>query len=442
MATRLADFLHSPISIRPLAAFRVAFGLLMFFSTLRFVAKGWVQEFYIDPMYHFTYWGFGWVKPLPAWGMYAVFGGLLLCSACIALGLGYRWSMGGFFLLFTYVELLDKTYYLNHYYFVSLLSFLLLWLPLNRAYSLDVWRKPALRLEVIPRWAVAVIQLQLGLVYFFAGLAKLNPDWLFRAMPLAIWLPANADFPLLGPLFDKPWFLYAMSWAGMCFDLTIPFWLGWRRSRPLAYLAVIGFHVLTGLLFAIGMFPTMMIVCTLIFFDERDWGWIWGKLRNRPQAEVIPSTRALAAPNRLYRYGVALFFALQVGMCLRHWAYAGNVLWTEEGYRFSWRVMLSEKAGFTTFFLRDPATGREWTLYPSQYLTRQQEQQMSFQPDMILSFAHFLHDRYQREGRTVEVRAEAYVSWNGRSSQLLIDPTVDLAQQPIDPRHKAWILPP
>ncbi len=40
----------------------------------------------------------------------------------------------------------------------------------------------------------------------------------------------------------------------------------------------------------------------------------------------------------------------------------------------------------------------------------------------------------------VEVRVEAYVSVNGRRSALLIDPTVDLARQPLSLRHKTWLL--
>ncbi len=149
---------------------------------------------------------------------------------------------------------------------------------------MDVWLRPALKTDLVPRWTIAVIRLQIALVYFFAGVAKLNPDWLFPAMPLSIWLPVNAEFPLIGWLFDYGWFAFVMSWAGAAFDLTIPFWMSWRKSRPFAYLAVIGFHAMTGLMFNIGMFPWIMIVCTLIFFDENDVPLRWIKFLRMPSA--------------------------------------------------------------------------------------------------------------------------------------------------------------
>ncbi|MCB0164626.1 MAG: HTTM domain-containing protein [Anaerolineae bacterium] len=250
MATKLIDRLldlRQPVSILPLVVFRVLFGLLMLAGTIRFVANGWIEAFYLKPEFHFTYYGFAWVKPLPGVGLYLVFGLVAVAALFIALGFMYRAAIIVFFLLFTYTELLDKTYYLNHYYFISLLTFLLIFLPLHRSGSLDSWLWPALKTGVVPRWTLFAIRLQLALVYVFAGIAKLNGDWLFQAMPLKLWLAAQTDFPIIGFLFDHAWFAYLMSWSGAIYDLTIPFFLLWRKTRPTAYLAVIGFHVMTGL---------------------------------------------------------------------------------------------------------------------------------------------------------------------------------------------------
>lgn len=413
----------------------------MFLSTVRFLMNGWVNDFYIAPVFHFTYLGFDWVKPLPATGMYAIFFALIILSLCITVGLFYRVSISVFFVLFTYVELLDKTYYLNHYYFISLLSFLLIFLPLHRKWSLDTRLRPSIKTDLVPAWTIYAIRVQLGLVYLFAGIAKLNGDWLFRAMPLSIWLPANADFPLIGALFDQRWFAYGLSWAGAAYDLTIPFWLVWKKTRPFAFLAVIGFHMMTAVLFNIGMFPWIMIVSSLIFFDEDDYRGLARRIMPSRHVPVLhPSTPAKLP----FLAGTVLvtFFAFQVLMPIRYLLYPGNVLWTEEGFRFSWRVMLVEKAGYVTFFVRDPETNRQWTINPDTYLTLQQEKQMSFQPDMILQFAHFIDDLYRQQGYVdVEVRAEAYVSFNGRASRLLIDPEVDLSAQSVSLLHKDWILP-
>lgn len=417
-------WLQRPVDALPLAVFRIAFGVLMLYSTLRFISNGWVREFYIDPIYHFTYLGFGWVRPLPPTGMWLVFGLLVILSVLIAVGLFTRWSVAAFFLLFTYVELIDKTYYLNHYYFVSVMSLLMIALPLNVRGSVDAKLFPSVRADAVPAWTVYAPRLMLGIVYFYAGIAKLNPDWLFGALPLRIWLPANADIPLIGSLFDHLWVAYIFSWFGAFYDLTIPFFLVWRRTRPLAYLAVIGFHVMTAVLFNIGVFPWVMIACTLVFFDGRDWRRLAARLRvHLPQPTLTPSRPT--APVLLV--AVAVFFVWQVLMPLRHWLYPGNHLWTNQGYRFAWHVMLVEKTGTVSYRVEDPDSDRFWVVYPDQYLTPQQEQQMSFQSDMIVQFAHFVGEEYsERCYCTPAVYADTYVSLNLRPGQPIISDNVDL----------------
>jgi len=418
--------LTQPVSSGPLVVLRVAFGLLMAASMVRFMARGWVTELYVLPQFHFSFWGFAWIRPLPPGGMWLVFILLALLGLTIAAGLATRPSLIAFFLIFTYVELIDKAYYLNHYYFVSLLTFLLIFLPVQGAWSVDGhlgWRQSY---PLVPAWMLWLVRAQLGLVYFFAGVAKLNPDWLLAAQPLNIWLHARTSTPLLGPLFDTAWLPYLFSWAGMLFDLTVPFWLSWRKSRLLAYLAVIVFHGLTGLLFNIGMFPWIMMACTLVFFD---WTFL-----ARPE----PSAKAATRPRWVIGI-LALFMGIQLLLPLRHWLYPGNVNWTEEGFRFAWRVMLVEKTGQVTYTVRDPASGAQWHVLPSQYLTVQQDKQMAFQPDMIIQFAHFLAGQYPQP---VEVRAEVYVSWNGRPSRLLLNPEQNLIAVSADWHPKPFILPP
>src|ERR1700722_2340755 len=174
--------------IAPLAVLRMAFGLIMLISTIRFIAKGWVREFYIAPKFYFPFYGFEWVHPLPATGMYLVFGLMVLTTILITIGLFYRASIVTFFICFVYVELLDKSYYLNHYYFVTLITFLLMLVPAHRYFSLDVWRRPSLKITHVPAWMIGIFKAQLCLVYAFAGISKLNHDWLIDAMPLRIWL--------------------------------------------------------------------------------------------------------------------------------------------------------------------------------------------------------------------------------------------------------------
>ena len=262
--------LYERVDIASLVAFRIFFGLAMCGGLLRFMVNGWVEKQYVQPSFFFKYFGFSWVVVWPAWGLYLHIGLLALAALCIALGLFYRLSVMLFFIGFAYLQLMDVTNYLNHYYLVTLLSFLMIFMPLSGAGSLDVWRKPILRRSSVPSWMLQLLRFQVALLYFGAALAKVGSDWLLHAQPLNIWLTARSGTPLIGTLLDEPWAAYLFSWGGFLYDLTIVFWLSWRRTRAWAYLAVLGFHGLTHVFFDIGMFPIIMPLATTLFFGA-DW---------------------------------------------------------------------------------------------------------------------------------------------------------------------------
>lgn len=429
--------------------------------------KGWVTELYVKPTFYFSYWGFEWVEPLGETGMYAVFVVMALAALGIAAGAMYRASAITFFLTWTYVELLDATNYLNHYYFVSITAWLLMLLPAHRYFSVDARRKPASERREVPRWMVGVLRLQLGIVYFFAGWAKVQGDWLLQAQPLKIWLASKTHLPLIGWMFKYAWTAYALSWMGCLYDLTVPFFLLVRRTRPYAYAAVVGFHLITWWLFPIGMFPFIMILGTLVFFPAqaheraiarlRGWARAWGRRNSQTQVTDVqatvmetearvgvtghPSTKMTLQAKGLMGI-LALHFTLQVLLPLRHLAYPGDLFWHEQGFRFSWRVMLMEKAGYATFHVRDPLTGRQTEVRNLDYLTPNQERMMATQPDLILQFAHFLEKEYQQHGiADPEVYAEVYATLNGSGSRPFTNPTVDLTQRQEGFAPKDWILP-
>ena len=204
-------YLNKTEKTAPLAVFRVFFGLLMFVSIVRFWSYGWINEFYIQPKFFFSYYGFEFVKPLGNW-TYLLFVICAISSLLVCIGYQYRISIIALFLSFTYIELMDKTTYLNHYYFISLLSFLLIFLPLNRQFSLDAFLKPKQYLRSqVPRWTIDSIKLLIAIVYVYAALAKLNSDWLFEVQPLKIWLTNKYDFPVIGKYFHLPWVHYFFS---------------------------------------------------------------------------------------------------------------------------------------------------------------------------------------------------------------------------------------
>jgi hypothetical protein len=442
--------------IAPLVALRIGIGVILALSTLRVFAKGWIDALYVQPAFHFTYFGFGWVKPLGLVGMHMVFAALFVCAVLVAVGLFYRVAIVLFFLLFTYVELIDVATYLNHYYFVSLLALLLCFVPAHRAFSLDVrWRSAAPAAEVPLLWLRAV-QLQVALVYGFAGIAKINADWLLEAQPLRIWLHVESDLPLIGALLQQEWIAYAASWAAMLFDTTIAFFMFWHRTRVGAYIVALIFHLLTAVLFpGIGLFPFIMATAALVFLPHtvhaRLLRWIGRRSMQNDEAHALSFTLSprycdegsghplTLTLSRSFTLFLILWFTFQFLIPLRHLCYPGQLFYHEQGYRFSWRVMLMEKAGTVFFTLKDPVTGKVVQVKNRTYLTDLQEKQMSTQPDLILQFAQHLRDRNHDRIADAEVYAEAYVTVNGRGSRLFIDPSVDLARVNEGFADKIWV---
>lgn len=444
----LGPVLRTSVDSAWLAAFRVLFGLTLLTSTLRFIANGWVDQLFIVPQFHFKYWGFSWVTVPSAGELHAIF--WLMAALCVLVSLGFLFRVAAFglFVGFTYLQLLDVTTYLNHYYLASLLALLLACSPAGQTWSLDARFRPRIARARVPAAWLYLFRFQVAVVYTFAGLAKAHGDWLFHAEPLRIWLLSRADTPLIGPILAQDWAAPVMSWAGFLFDTTIAWWLMIPRARPFAYLVVIGFHAVTGLLFPIGMFPVIMVLSALVFFSP-SWP---RKLAARLPAKLkarLPAARhpLVVTPPSRHRYRLAFalgaaYCLFQVAFPLRFLAYGGSVRWHEQGMRFSWRVMVREKNGSITFVVHAPRANRTFYIAPHQYLTRLQEREMSSQPDLILQLAHRIRDDYEAKGLgPIEVRADTWVSLNGRAIRRLIDPNADLARIEDGLGKADWILP-
>jgi hypothetical protein len=442
----IKSYFLKPVHLAPLAVFRMAFGILMLTSVVRFMAKGWVYDMYIRPKMFFSYYGFEWIKPLQGNAMYIIFFIMALAALFIALGYFYRIAAVTFFLLFTYVELIDKTNYLNHYYFISIVSLILIFLPAHRYFSIDVIRNKKVFATHIPNYFILTIKFQVFVVYFFAGLAKVNADWLLQAQPLKIWLPAHSEMPLIGQFLTKKWVAYFFSWFGCVYDLAIPFLLFIPRFVRPAYFFVIVFHLATSLLFNIGMFPYVMIALTTIFFTENFHIQIIEKIRSLFEKNIVVEPRVYFSPKQNSpKFFVAFFithFAIQFILPFRYLLYDGNLFWTEQGYRFSWRVMLMEKAGTAFFYVREKSTGKEIEVNNCDYLTPMQEKMMATQPDMLINFAHFLKKEFEQKGiKDPEILAESYVTLNGKASTLMVNKTTDLSLQEDNFKSKKWIIP-
>ncbi|NRA63915.1 MAG: HTTM domain-containing protein [Pseudobacteriovorax sp.] len=399
-----------------LMVYRFLVGILLAFGVLRQWYYGWIEQQYIRPDFFFFYEGFSWVKPYSQEFIYFLFAALFLSSLGMAFGWRPKLSAAISFFCFTYIELIDKTNYLNHYYFISIILFGFALMP-----SLPgLWGRQQLRFF----W-LFLFRFQVGVVYVFAGLAKLGSDWLLEAQPLSIWLKATGYVPILSQFLEMNYVPYIMSWAGAFFDLFVVFFLIYPRTRIPAYLCVILFHVVTWVLFPIGLFPWVMIAGAALFFPPT-----WPRRMILIKSKFAsPKNRCIRCPQPIPYPLIALavlYVLIQVLLPLRSLTYRGNTLWTEEGFRFSWKVMLIEKAGFARFTIHY-SNGSTEVIYPSDWLTPLQVKMMSTQSDMIIQFAHHLEDRFDH--RSIEaIFVDSKVSFNGRRAQTFIRPDANLLQ--------------
>ncbi len=418
---RLAWHLAQGVDPAGWVLFRVGFGLLAAGGALRFVLKGWVEELLLGPSFHFAW--VSWATVPSAGVLYGLFALQFIAGLGIAWGRWTRAFLVLWLLSFGYVELLDKALYLNHYVLFTLMG---LWLLLPPPQAL---RGPGL-----PRWSLWLMRAQVLSVYLWAGLAKLNADWLLRGEPLQTWLGARAGLPLIGPLLAQPETALAMSWAGALYDLSIGFLLLHPRTRSAGVLLLIAFHLSVGVLFPIGLFPWLMVLGASVLLPP-DWprawmGWMGRRLGCWKSKRTLP---ALKMGPLLVLFSVVTLLSL---IPARGLLSPGNSAWTERGYRFSWKVMLNEKTGLVEYrVLQD---GRSWTVYPAQELGPIQTAQLRTQPDLIRDYALHLALRH---GAGAQVYAESWASLNGRPTQRLVRPSVDLTQPLRTLEAQDWITP-
>ena len=450
---RLCASLFEPVDISFLVFFRILFGGIMLWEVYRYFTYDWITRYFVEPALTFTYYGFSWVKPWPGRGMYIHFFVLGLAAACVMAGFLYRFAAPVFFLAFTHFFLLEQTRYLNHLYLVCLISFLMCFLPAERAFSVDALLRKRIRSDVVPAWTLWLLRAQVGIPYFFGGIAKLNSDWLRGGEPMRTWLRPLTTLPGGSPVFTSDWVVYGFVIGGLLLDLVVVPLLLWRRTRLFAFVAAIAFNLINAVIFDIGIFPWLMLGSLLIFFPP-DLLRRFARVLMSPADEVHDaepsqtvspkpiSWATLSTSQKLIAGLLTAYLVVQLLFPLRHYLYPGNVSWTEEGHNFAWHMKLRTKTGEAVFTVTHPPSGQIWTIKPEDYLKSHQLMKVITKPDLIVHFGHYLAEEKRREGyENVEVRAHVMVSLNGRAPQLLIDPTVDLAKEKVGLLPARWIVP-
>lgn len=443
-------YLNENIDVAQLVLFRMLFGFLMSAEAAGALLTGWVHESYVEPEMTFYFFGFGFLQYLLGWPMLLVYALLGILGLLVMVGWRYRWSATALAIVWSICYLNQKSHYNNHYYLMMLISWIMVFLPANIYASLDVKSGRVVERVFARAWQVWLLPALVAIVYFYAAVAKIYPDWL-KAIPVSIWftgenfessLWSSAVAEQLRGVFHHQRTHYFFSYAGIFFDLlVIPAFL-WHRTRTLALLASLVFHLMNSAIFQIGVFPYFALSFVIFFYPVQKVRAMFFRQRPVLNPSDIPVKRPGKHP---LHYAAILFIIWQFLLPLRHWMIPGNVLWTEEGHRLSWRMMLRTKSSYGSFSAVNPVTmEREW-VNPSDFLTRQQERGFMSKPDMIWQFAQVLKRHYQKERNWTEVQvfADIQVSVNGRPYHPFTKHDFDLASVRWKYfGHQEWLLDP
>lgn len=434
----LNKWLFTRVDNSALVVFRIIFGLLIALEAFGAIFTGWIRRTLMEPEETFTFIGFEFLQPLPGNGMLYYYGVMGLFGLLVMIGYKYRFAIIAYTVMWAGVYLMQKSSYNNHYYLLMLLCIIMSFLPANRYASIDAQKNPKLRDISMPRWVWVVIVLQMWIVYTYAAIAKLYPDWLDGTFP-AVLMKSKQDYWLVGEFLQQPWVHYSITGFGFFFDLLIIPLLLWRKTRIFAFIAAIFFHLFNSIIFQIGIFPYLSLAFILFFFPSEKINSIFLR-KKKPYYDkkqiLIPSYRNFLVA------GMAVWFIVQISLPARHWFFQDDVLWTEEGHRLSWRMMLRNKGGTGVFKVVEK--GAKDTVYVNErkYVSPKQMRSLLSKPDIIWQFSQRLKRDYAREGKDVQVFVDSRVSVNGRPLQRLIDPKVDIAAEKWHHfKHHDWILP-
>ena len=398
--------MFKPIDAAILIYFRFFTGILLSFELINSLSLGDFKEY--SAPFHFSYLFFEWLSPWPTWGLIIHYILTIAAGFTFAAGIRQRLSAVILFFGYTLLFLMEKSEYINHLYLYCLISFWLIWMP-------EVKRN---RLEA-PAWYYYLMLFHISIVYFYAGVAKLNSDWL-SGNTVSVMMDVKPSLKLF------------YAYGGLLFDLLIVPLLIIRKTRVLAFVAAVVFHVSNMINFGLATFPWFALMMTAMFFGSswpRKFTWF---------DHYFPDSAKKVTHYKWLPAVLSFYCLIQLAIPLRHHLYPGNASWTEDGHMFAWRMKLRNKTGNVVYYVVDKKNHKTKIILPKGFLTEKQYRDMKGKPDSILQFAHYLKDQFG----DVEVRARSVIRLNNGPANDLINPLVDLSQEKRKLGPYSWIYHP
>jgi len=430
-------FLFKQIDNIGLVLFRVIFGALISIQSFGELATGWARRTLVEPEFTFNFIGLDFIQPLPGNWMYVYCALMGVFGLLVMVGYKYRISMLSYALMWTCIYFMQKTSYNNHYYLMMLLCWIMAFLPAHHWFSVDSHFNKKIKTPSMPRWVLLILILQVWIVYTFASVAKWYPDWLDSTVT-AVFMSGKSDYWLIGDLLQLDWVHWNIAYVGILFDLLIiPLFL-WKRTRLIGFGISVFFHLFNSIVFQIGIFPYMSIAFAFFFFSPE----ILRKLF-LPKKPLYVGNKVIVPNYRNALLGIlSVYFAIQIILPLRHWAIPDDVLWTEEGHRLSWRMMLRTKSARLKVWIEDKETGNRLPYKYTEMLTKKQRRAVKSKPDMLWQLAQRIKQKGAEEGKDLGVYMDVKVKVNGGVYHQFIKPDVDIAAEEWNHfGHHDWIEP-
>jgi len=433
----LNKYLFKHIDNSALIVFRIFFGLLCFLESVGAIFTGWVTRAFVEPKFTFTFIGFEWLQPLPGNGMYFYYLVMGIFGFLIMIGYKYRFSTIMFTLMWLTTYLMQKASYNNHYYLLILLSAIMVFLPANKYHSVDAKLNPKIKSNSMPQWCRLVFILQMFIVYTYGSIAKLYPDWL-DASVMKIFMSGKKNYFLIGEFLQQEWLHYFLAYGGILYDgLVVPFLL-FKPTRKIAFFGSIFFHLFNSIVFQVGIFPYLALAFSLFFFNPKTIKNIFFKKREFYDAAEVKEPKYKKPLVALF----SIYFIIQIALPLRHHFIQDNVLWTEEGHKMSWRMMLRSKLAHISFKVKEKGKNKTIFVKLEDYLSKKQMRLVSTHPDVMWQFAQRLKKEYKEKGKDVAVYISCNISVNNRPYTKYINPEIDIASVSWSAfKHSEWILP-
>jgi len=407
--------LFQPIDNSPLIIFRIFFGFLLAAETFGAILTGWVKTNFITPQFTFSHIGMEWLQPLPGNGMYFYFATMGILGILVMIGYKYKWSLSAFTILWTLTYWMQKTSYNNHYYMLILVCLIMIFLPAEKYASIDAKNNPSIKKLSMPRWCALVMILQISIVYFFATVSKFYPDWLDGTFTKHL-LANKSPYPFIQEIFNQKWFYLFIAYSGI---------------------ASLLFHLFNAVTLQIGIFPFFALSFAVFFYPPEKIRKLFFKKKPELDVEKEP----VYENKSILLYFFLPYFIIQILLPIRHWFIKGDVLWTEEGHRLSWRMMLRSRSGYSHFTVYDSKSGNRIFYDLHSKLTPKQINSVSDKPDAIWQMAQRIKQEYAAQGKEVSIFVDCQISINQKPYRQLIDDKVDLGKASWDYFwHNDWIL--